>query len=454
MAGAAAPKSYVVVNGLRYVAPYMVEQDYRVKDAMAGMSIVDLLATCFRLQKGEQDMDEARAYWQSVVDGGRVSVKRRRASRDDVRPITEGHVVVTDGAFVTAKQDHIKIKKHMHERVVNGAVPEVLLDDGDWLIINKPPGIPAVASEDGLNNVVDITRSLLAGGKRLYLIHRIDAPVSGILLMCRSGATYKPAIDALAQREAKKQYVARVKGCFPAGGAVCDRALAWCSKGNHAKWGYDEEESGGEWRASAGGSIRARANTYKPAKTSFELLHYLPEHDESVVLASPVSGYRHQIRAHLAVLGFPIANDATYHGWAAVPPGTPHSVLDAAPAAEEPPGTPPAKKQKTDAGGGGRCCSQRRAPQPARPVQTKQAVYVDDEARTLHKVLEATRQPWCPKCQWVTEILAGTSARGNPDLDGLIYLHARRYIIPALKLDVTSPMPTWAAPPPAPVADS
>ena len=93
-----------------------------------------------------------------------------------------------------------------------------------------------------------------------------------------------------------KVYVAKVRGRFPSGeGAAaiaCNAALR-------------NVRAGGEWR------VEAHA-LGKPARTLFARLSYCASSDTSVVEARLTTGRTHQIRVHLAHLGFPISNDPLY----------------------------------------------------------------------------------------------------------------------------------------------
>ena len=56
------------------------------------------------------------------------------------------------------------------------------------------------------------------------------------------------------------------------------------------------------------------SSLYKSAKTSFTLIKHFSESNESLVRCVPETGRTHQIRAHLKILGHPIANDVAYGG--------------------------------------------------------------------------------------------------------------------------------------------
>eukprot|EP00659_Diplonema_papillatum_P011716 gene11716-18065_t len=378
-------KSYVVVGGLRYVVPYLAEQSYVAKEDEGGRDMLSLLSEKFRLQRGEQDLEESRRYWSGELQAGRVSVKRRKSRREDREEIHLNHVVVGPD-FVTERQDSIRIQKHVHERVVWAQPPSVLLNNSRFVVLHKPAGVPCVDSEDGVNNVLSVTLSELQAelsnipAKKLHLCHRLDACVSGLLITARGGKNVRLVTDALARREARKTYYARVEGdcSFPGDATTCAAALAWSGRLGKA---LVDPVAG------------------KPASTAFEVVFRVAggggSGPQTVVRASPATGLRHQIRVHLAHLGHPIVGDVLYG---------------------------------------------------ARPVFEEGAkrVYQDDGEGTLRSVLEQTLQPWCPKCAWVGSVLAGGRAQEPPAVEMPIMLHAARYQIAAAGLDVECPPPSWA----------
>ena len=80
---------------------------------------------------------------------------------------------------------------------------------------------------------------------------------------------------------------------------TCEVPLGFCGKTHVATWPS---------------SSIPFSSLYKSAKTSFTLIKHFSESSESLVRCVPETGRTHQIRAHLKILGFPIANDVAYGG--------------------------------------------------------------------------------------------------------------------------------------------
>ena len=169
----------------------------------------------------------------------------------------------------------------------------------------------------------------------------------------------------------------------------------------------------------------------------------------TLIECCPLTGTRHQIRAHLAAIGWPIANDTiylrekTYH--------TENNDLNdgaSAPAAQNATTHQPTKEEQLFA-------------------------YIDDDHGTLKKALCSHTRPWCTKCQWTMRMLSSQKSASNQvvrsngkDEDeevttssppsqvqlrrhgilvaGPIWLHSWRYVLPSIGIDVTAPVPDWA----------
>jgi len=169
----------------------------------------------------------------------------------------------------------------------------VLFEDEAMLVIDKPEGI-AVHGGSGVSfGVIEALRRQRPQAKFLELAHRLDRETSGILLVGKKRLALTALHDMFREHGAgaDKRYLVLVKG-------------RWMNNTQHVKLPllkYLTES--GERRV----SVDAQG---KASHTVFRLLARWPE--MSLLEAQLKTGRTHQIRVHLAHLGFPILGDEKY----------------------------------------------------------------------------------------------------------------------------------------------
>ena len=169
----------------------------------------------------------------------------------------------------------------------------VLFEDEAMLVIDKPEGI-AVHGGSGVSfGVIEALRRQRPQAKFLELAHRLDRETSGILLVGKKRLALTALHDMFREHGAgaDKRYLVLVKG-------------RWMNNTQHVKLPllkYLTES--GERRV----SVDAQG---KASHTVFRLLARWPE--MSLREAQLKTGRTHQIRVHLAHLGFPILGDEKY----------------------------------------------------------------------------------------------------------------------------------------------
>jgi tRNA pseudouridine65 synthase len=167
----------------------------------------------------------------------------------------------------------------------------ILYQDDGLVAVDKPAGIlvhQARTPEPKEQIAMKILRDQL--DQKIFTIHRLDRPTSGVLLFATSEESLRLAHDLFENREVTKKYIAIVHGQTPL-----------------------------NWQADT--PLR-RIETEEPrsALTDFKRLHYrapgsfqnAPELEISIVEATPHTGRYHQIRQHLQLAGHPILGDYLY----------------------------------------------------------------------------------------------------------------------------------------------
>ncbi len=179
---------------------------------------------------------------------------------------------------------------------------EIVHEDDHVVVANKAPGMvtePGTSHRDDslLNALVARYggRLLRLGERRDYgLLHRLDRQTSGCVACALTPEAYDAIRARFEAREVDKRYLAIVRGRMRAGRERVDRALL-------------------EKRVAAAEGTRLVSvidRDGKPATTEIDVLATSAGH--TLVSCTPLTGRLHQIRVHLAHLGFPIAGEPIY----------------------------------------------------------------------------------------------------------------------------------------------
>ncbi len=177
---------------------------------------------------------------------------------------------------------------------------EILYRDEHLVAVNKPAGLLVHRSPIDRREtqfLLQLLRDQL--GQRIYPIHRLDKPTSGVLVFGLSSEAAKRTAEAFAERQVRKKYLAVVRGYSAEQGTI-DYPLR------------DEPDQ----RAA-----KAPPEEPRPARTDFRRLatvelpfpvgRYATSR-YSLVEAQPLSGRRHQLRRHFKHLSHPIIGDTTH----------------------------------------------------------------------------------------------------------------------------------------------
>ncbi|MCK7630678.1 TIGR01621 family pseudouridine synthase [Shewanella sp. JNE10-2] len=164
---------------------------------------------------------------------------------------------------------------------------QIIADEADFLVISKFPKMH-FHSQDGTAGVVAQVEQDL--GIKLFAVHRLDTPTSGLLILAKSTAAAKQFTELFTAHKVQKYYLALAKG-------KPKKKQGWVI-GDMAKS-----------RRSMFKLLRTKEN---PAITQFFSVSV--GDGLRLYLLKPHSGKTHQLRVALASLGVPILGDELYGG--------------------------------------------------------------------------------------------------------------------------------------------
>jgi tRNA pseudouridine32 synthase / 23S rRNA pseudouridine746 synthase len=163
----------------------------------------------------------------------------------------------------------------------------VLYEDNDILAIDKPAGIASIPERDrSADSVLSILEKQT--GQKLFIVHRLDKEVSGVMLFAKNAAAHRYLNEAFSMRSVRKTYRAVALGALKNDSGEIDAPVRQFGSG---RMGVDEKRG-------------------KPSQTRYEVIKRLD--DCTLLHAFPVTGRRHQIRVHFYHIGHPVAGDQLY----------------------------------------------------------------------------------------------------------------------------------------------
>jgi 23S rRNA pseudouridine1911/1915/1917 synthase len=203
-----------------------------------------------------------------------------------------GGKIVTDGGRVINPGDMVEYVK-THKPDVRNPYP-VVFEDEQILVTEKPAGVLTIGYHKGqgessfYKDWLQFVRERSKGNERLYIVHRLDKEVSGLLVLAKTEEVQKSLKDNWHMNE--KLYYAFVEGKPP---KAMGKVSSYLTEGFKEMMVSSQDASKG-----------------KLAVTQYRIMKEYPEH--TLLEVRLETGRKNQIRVHMAEIGCPIVGDKRY----------------------------------------------------------------------------------------------------------------------------------------------
>lgn len=243
-----------------------------------------------------------------IVDEENIRIDKYLASKIDFSRETITKMLAEEYILVNGKSIKASYKVKVGDVILikDGFVKEMTLEatkmdidivyeDEYLMVINKDSGVvvhPGAGNNNNtlVNGLLYYNKTLSKGEEfRPGVVHRLDKDTSGLMIIAKDDKAHELLADDFKNKRIHREYIALLDGVFPQEKAVIDAPIG------RSKQYFDKMEV---------------CKDGKKAITNFEVIKKYKNY--TLVRLVLETGRTHQIRVHLAYIGYPVHNDPVY----------------------------------------------------------------------------------------------------------------------------------------------